>query len=216
MNAFISFLAILPGAFFAPIIHEFVKARVSAALGDPSPKKNGFITWNPLKFFEPIGFFMMLYFHVGWGQPVTTSPFYYKDKRKGIALTYIAPIVTNLFVGMVSIFFVSLSANFFFERAINFSLANESTWAITLVQYFQRTVRVFGELNIRLAVFNLIPIYPMAMSKLLHIFVSPETSMRLNQNEKILQVLLFLLLMFGTLEIFISPVSNIFIRAVTL
>jgi Zn-dependent protease len=210
------YLLLLPGAFFAPIIHEFVKARVSAALGDPTPKKNGFVTWNPLKFFEPIGFFMMMVFQVGWGRPVPTSMLYYKDNRRGIALTYIVPMVANLFIGMLSILLISLFTNALFQWAVNVS-SGDSVWAFGFAQNLRNTIFYFGRMNIRLAVFNLIPIYPMAMSKLLHLFVSPETSMRLNQNQKILQILLFLLLIFDTLENFlISPVSNLFIRAVSL
>lgn len=209
------FLLMLPGAFFAPIIHEWVKARVSAALGDPTPRKNGFLTWSPFKFFEPLGFFMMLYFQVGWGQPVTTSPFYYKNKRLGIALTYITPMVVNLFIGMLSLFLLSiftfpllLWANFIYETT-------GATWAFGVLPYFKALVTHFGQLNITLAVFNLIPVFPMAMNKLLHIFVSPETSMQLNHYEKPLQLLMFFLLIFGVLHRIIFPIANIFIRAVT-
>ncbi|MCL2225623.1 MAG: site-2 protease family protein [Defluviitaleaceae bacterium] len=189
-------LYLLPGAFFAPVIHEFVKARVSAKLGDLTPAKNGFITWNPFRFFEPIGFFLMLFFQVGWGQPVTTSPFYYRDKRKGIILTYTAPMVANLLVGMVAIFLA------------NNVLAGLVPWQANLVLLH------FGTLNIRLAAFNLIPVFPMAANKLLHLFVSPETSMRLNHYEKPLQILLFLLLVFNVVEMVVGPISMIFIRAV--
>ncbi|MCL2197460.1 MAG: site-2 protease family protein [Defluviitaleaceae bacterium] len=208
-----NFLLLLPGAFFAPVIHEWVKARVSAALGDPTPKKNGFISMNPFRFFEPIGFFMMLYFRVGWGQPVTTSPFYYKDKRKGILLTYTAPMVANLLVGMLAIALGNMIARPLFEWAvINFGFGSG---AVTWVRYFNTMVYGFGHLNIRLAVFNLIPIFPMGMNKILHVFVSPETSMRLNHYEKPLQILLFLMLIFGLVDMVISPIAWIFERAVS-
>ncbi|MCL1863480.1 MAG: site-2 protease family protein [Defluviitaleaceae bacterium] len=207
------FLLLLPGAFFAPIIHEWVKARTSAALGDPTPKKNGFISMNPLRFFEPIGFFMMLYFRVGWGQPITTSPFYYKDKRKGILLTYTTPIVANLLVGMLTIFIGNLIAMPLMEWAVgNFGFMGAP---VQWVRYFNTMVYLFGHLNIRLAVFNLIPVFPMAMNKILHVFVSPDTSMRLNHYEKPMQILMFLLLIFGVLESIISPIAWIFERAVS-
>jgi Zn-dependent protease len=191
-------LLLLPGAFLAPVIHEFVKARVSAALGDPTPRKNGFITYNPLKFFEPIGFIMMMVLRIGWGQPVTTSPFYYKDKRMGIALTYITPMVVNLMVGMLAILLAKMFSG-------------------VLVGLAYDCIYLFGLLNIRLAVFNLIPIHPMAMSKIIHIFVSPETSMQLNHREKYLQILLFFLIIFGSpsmVERFVRFFSDIVIRAV--
>lgn len=200
------FLLLLPGAFFAPVIHEWVKARVSGVLGDPSPRKGGFISCNPLRFFEPIGFIFMLYFQVGWGRPVPTSPFMYRNKRAGTILTYSAPIVANLLVGMLTIFFLSLFRDTINEWVYAFGGA---------VSHLRRSAELFGRLNIRLAVFNLIPVYPMAASKLLQLFVSPRTAMQLNNYEKRMQILLFLFLIFGVLEMIVLPVSNIFVRAVT-
>jgi Zn-dependent protease len=186
-----------------------VKARVSAALGDPSPKKFGFLTWNPFKYFEPIGFFLMLFFRVGWGRPVITSPLYYRNRRNGVLITYTAPIVANLLVGMVTLAVIS--------RAIPNPFYRHDTELWVLHLYL--TLFSFGLLNIRLAVFNLIPVFPLAASKILQLFVSPETVMRLNHYEKPLQLLLFVLLIFPTAQSslvnhVITTISNVFIRAV--
>ena len=208
-------LLMLPGAFFAPVLHEFVKARVSSALGDKTPKHNGFITWNPFKFFEPIGFIFMLIFRVGWGQPVTTSPFYYKDKRKGIILTYTAPIIANLLVGMLTIFLLSMFKVPLLDFALRISVNTDTTWPFRAYFHLRDSIYLFGLLNIRLAVFNLIPVYPLAMNKMINVFISPETSMSLNHNEKIMQILLIILLLFGVVNRFVSPVSNIFVNAVS-
>ena len=62
LYSFQYYLFLLPAAFFAPVIHESVKALCSAKLGDPTPKSKGFITGNPLKYFEPIGFICIMIF----------------------------------------------------------------------------------------------------------------------------------------------------------
>jgi hypothetical protein len=225
-------LMLLPGAFFAPIIHEFVKARVSAALGDPTPEKNGFITFNPFKFFEPIGFFMMLFFHVGWGQPAKTSHSFYRDKRKGIALTYTAPIVANLLVGVTTIWLFGILQNPLLEWAAGYGVSawtlmglsvvtvidipwelmslfvSESPLIVQIVFFITRSLFVFGMMNIGLALFNLIPVYPLAANKLLLLYVSPETAMRLTHYEKPLQILLFMLLIFDVVARIIFPIQN--------
>jgi len=230
------FLYLLPGAFFAPVIHEFVKARVSTALGDRQPAKNGFITWNPFKFVEPIGFFMMLYFQVGWGRPVDTSPFYYRDKRKGIALTYTVPILANVAVGAVALILLGLvhtplmnwAAGFGAmaenamlisldgRRGLNWSVVIEHTQNVPPWFYLALALNElavpFARANIGLAIFSLVPIFPMAANKLLHLFVSPETSVRLNHYEKPLQILMFLLLIFGVLQGIIFPIRETIIR----
>ncbi|MCL2358061.1 MAG: site-2 protease family protein [Defluviitaleaceae bacterium] len=186
------FLLRVPGAFLAPVIHEFIKARASSALGDPTPKKNGF-NYNPFKYFEPIGFFLMLFFGVGWGQPAITSPFYYKNKKNGVLFVHVTPMFANLLIGMAAIFLMNF---------------------VTLPDTAALIIFHFGRLNIRLALFNLIPIAPMAMNKILQVFISPSAAMSLNNYEKPLQIVLFLLLMFNIVELVIHPISLIFMRAV--
>ena len=225
---------LLPGAFLAPVIHEFVKARVSASFGDPLPGKTGFLTLNPFKYAEPIGFFLMMFFQVGWGQPVPTSPLYYRDRRKGIILTYTTPIVANLLIGMVTLLVLRILSGSLLEWAGGYgfearSLLNWSfitmvglPWEAGIIRAYAsdvplqvrivfgviRAVVMFGMLNIRLAIFNLLPVFPLAMSKLLHLFVSPETSMRFTHYEKPIQMILILFLAFNVIEGIISPISN--------
>ena len=172
----------LLAAILAPAIHEYVKARVSTALGDRTPASKGFLTLNPFKYLEPIGFILMMFMGFGWGKPVPTSALYYKNKRKGILLTYSMPIVANLFVGAL---------------AINLSFLFSS------MPYVQPFLISFSHANFALAVFNLIPVYPMASNKLLHLFVSPDTSMRLTQYEKPLQMILFIAVMLGLVQRFV-------------
>ncbi|MCL2577907.1 MAG: site-2 protease family protein [Defluviitaleaceae bacterium] len=234
-----NFLYLLPGAFFAPVIHEFVKARVSAALGDPTPKKSGFITWNPFKFFEPIGFFLMLFFQVGWGQPVTTSPLYYRNKRKGIIQTYTAPTVANLLVGMLVIMALGFLGAPLLSWAESYGAAAKDAMTVSLdsgmmlnwpaaMEYTQdipfsfyivlalnEVAIPFARANIGLALFNLIPVFPMAANKLLHLFVSPETSMRLNHYEKPLQLLLLLMIVIGVVQTIIFPIREMIISVVS-
>jgi len=199
-------LLLLPGAFFAPVIHEFVKARVSAALGDRTPKHNGFQTLNPFKYFEPIGFFLMLFFGVGWGRPVTTSAFYYKNKKQGVILTYATPMIVNLLIGMAAVFVASVVHTP--SPAMGFGLTTPPVWVTILHQ--------FGRLNIQLAVFNLFPVAPLAMNKILQVFVSPSAAMWLNNYEKPMQIVLFLLMIFGIVGLLVWTISSIFIVAASL
>jgi hypothetical protein len=191
MNFLLPFLYRIPGAFFAPVIHEFTKARVSALLGDHTPRKNGFISFNPFKFFEPIGFILMLGYQVGWGQPVPTSSFLYKNRRKGILITYGVPILVSLLVGMLAVF---LAGNYFGGNA--FLLA-------------------FGRMSIRLAAFNLIPVYPLAMSKMLPLFVSRDTAIRLEDKKRWLQLFLFIMIFLDAVEFFVGNISQFFIWVVS-
>jgi len=213
--AVLSFLMLLPGAFLAPVIHEFTKARVSTVLGDPTPRKHGFVTFNPFKFFEPIGFFFMLTFWVGWGQPVPTSPLHYKDRRKGVALTYTVPIFMNLLVGLFvfGLWRIALPGLDMWQAGL---FVTGVTWPHHLIRNINEMIRFFAVCNIGLAVFNLIPVHPMAGSKLLQLVVSPETSLRMNHYEKPMQIMLILMLVLGVVDMFVGPIRAFFMTMVWL
>lgn len=198
----------LPAAFFVPIIHEWVKARVSTALGDPTPRYNGFTKGNLLKYFEPIGFIFMLAFQVGWGQPVPTSAVYYKDKRKGILLTYLTPMVVNLMLGLFTAWLVGRFWPTFRGWSLSMQYINGIDWMPLFVSYLQIMVMHFALFNVGLALFNLIPVYPLAGSKLIQLIASPDTAMRMSHFEKPLQILLILALSFHLLNPLIFTLRN--------
>jgi Zn-dependent protease len=208
------FLYLLPGAFLAPVIHEMTKARVSAALGDPTPRKNGFLTFNPFKFSEPIGFIMMLYFRMGWGQPVPTSPFMYKNKRQATLMVYGLPIIANLVVGIAAIAVLNMVWPGLQERAVRTLFTTGSASAANFAQHVRGFLLNFGQMNIALALFNLIPVHPLGMNKIVHLFISPQSSVRFTYFEKQMQFFLLLFLLFGFVQSLIFPLVDMIVRFV--
>lgn len=104
MNQLIVFLLGIPAIMIATTIHEFTRAAVSSSLGDKLPREQGRLTINPLKHFEPIGMILMLACGFGWGLPVNTSALYYKDRKKGVLITAVAPTIANLIFAFVFAF----------------------------------------------------------------------------------------------------------------
>jgi len=191
------FLYLIPAAFLAPIIHEWVRARVSAALGDTMPFNRGFITWNPLKFFEPIGFVLTMAFHIGWARPATTSNMYYKDRRAGTIITCVAPVVVNLLLGMVAAF------------AINFIPLTQVGFHASM--FLAR----FAQVSISIAIVNLIiPVYPFGANALLKMFVSPEVVARMNHYEKPMQILMMIMIAIQIIPGIVNPIRGIILGLV--
>ena len=195
------------GAFFAPVIHEWTRAVTSTALGDRTPKEKGFKIFNPFKFFEPLGFFLILAFRFGWGNPVPTSPVYYKNRNRGILLTNILPSFVNLLIGVLAIMLA---------RAIDAPLSDwgaiqylqGSIWGREFARGIIRSVFFFGSINIGLAFFNFIPVHPLDMHKIMLNFAGPDTVQRLNHYEKPMQVILILLLVFGLINWILGPIRD--------
>ena len=199
MSEILNYLLVIPAIAIVVTIHEYTKALVSSKLGDTIPAEKGRLTLNPLKHLEVIGAIFMLFFAVGWGQPTQTSPVNYKDRKKGTILTYTIPSVVNLLFGIA----IALLAAAYYTRIINIELQNNIHLA-----YIYLFLRHLAFLNVQIALFNIIPIYPLDGAKVLACFLYPKQAMQMSQYEKILQMLLIVLVCLGIVNMVINPIAT--------
>ena len=64
------FLYTIPAILIAITTHEFAHGFVSSRLGDPTPRRDGRLTLNPLAHLDPWGTISLLLFRMGWEKPV--------------------------------------------------------------------------------------------------------------------------------------------------
>ena len=77
----LALLLTLPGVIVAITFHEFAHAFVADKLGDDTPRRQGRLNLNPLSHIDPVGFFMLIFAHFGWGKPVEINPTNFNRKR---------------------------------------------------------------------------------------------------------------------------------------
>ncbi len=148
-----SLLFTAPVILLAVICHECAHGWVSYKLGDPTAKNAGRLTLNPLKHLDPVGTLCMLFFHVGWANPVPINPMYYKNRKKGIIYVSLAGPVANFILAFISLLVVAIT--------IRFGAADSTAgWIVYQLCYYSSVV------NIGLGLFNLIPIPPLDGSKI--------------------------------------------------
>ena len=212
------YIYMLPAAFLAPVIHELVKALCSAAQGDPTPKNSGRLSLNPFKHFDPIGFLFIMAFGFGWGNPAPTAALHYKNRQRGVVITYLTPVLVSLLLGIGAAAGVALISNNIFGPLINYN----QFMGFTAYNYFETDIRLvamlvlshFAFINICMALFNLIPIYPLAANKILLLFSRPDNIARINHYEKPMQIILVLLLAFGIMAWIFWPIALQIVRLV--
>ena len=200
MRSLLPYLFQAIAAVVAVTAHEFTKALVSTALNDRKPREQNRLTLNPIRHFEFFGFFAMWYTGLGWGKPVETSYVYYKDARTGTLLTYATPIAANILIG----FLFALAA-----RA-----ASYSPLPYEVLIYLLSLLRITAFYNITLAIFNLIPVYPLSGAKILNQFLKPNASVAMARYEKIFQIILLVLVFTGILNRAIDPAAEFLLRPV--
>ena len=138
----------LPGIILGLSLHEFAHAWVSDKLGDPTPRREGRVTINPLAHIDWMGFICLLIAGFGWGKPVGIDPRYYKHRRRDEFLVSIAGVVMNLIVACV----LAIPTRLLMTHA---AVSSDFVYDAFLVLYYAVMI------NIVLMIFNLIPCPPL-------------------------------------------------------
>lgn len=81
---FSSMLYRIPALLIAITIHEYAHAQTAEAMGDPTPRFMGRLTFNPLAHLDPIGALMLIVAGFGWAKPVGINPNNFRNRREGI------------------------------------------------------------------------------------------------------------------------------------
>ena len=87
---------LLPAIAISLSVHELCHGYTAYRLGDPTAKSQGRLTLNPLAHMDPLGTLCLLLLGFGWAKPVPVNPMYFRDRRKGMALTSAAGPAANL------------------------------------------------------------------------------------------------------------------------
>lgn len=143
---------------FSVIIHEISHGYVALRLGDQTAKLSGRLTLNPMKHIDFIGSILVPLFLIllggpvfGWAKPVPYNPFNLKDPKKGAGIIAAAGPASNLALALVFAIFVRIM------------VATGALMSAELFLFFNLIIQV----NIALAIFNLIPIPPLDGSGIL-------------------------------------------------
>ena len=143
-------LLMLPGIIIGLSFHEFAHAWVSDKLGDPTPRRQGRVTLNPLAHIDWIGFLALLLVGFGWGKPVQIDPTYYKHRRRDEFLVAIAGVTMNLILAVI----LSIPTRMM-TKALGASGASALVYDIYLMIFYAVMI------NLVLMIFNLIPCPPL-------------------------------------------------------
>ena len=143
-------ILMLPGIIIGLSFHEFAHAWVSDKLGDPTPRRQGRVTINPLAHIDWMGFLALLLVGFGWGKPVQIDPGYYKHRRRDEFLVGIAGVTMNLLLAII--FAIPARA---MVKAFSGAAASELVYNIYLILFY------IVSINIVLMIFNLIPCPPL-------------------------------------------------------
>ena len=187
----IQILLTIPTIFIALTFHEVAHGWMSYKLGDPTAYNMGRLTLNPLKHLDPIGALCMLLVGFGWAKPVPVNARYYKNPKRGMALTAFAGPAMNLILAFFGVIIYKLVNRFGYLLIPNGLLV----YVLFLLFYY------FAYLNIFLAVFNLIPIPPFDGSRIAYVFLPTNLYFKIMRYERIIQIIVMVALVSGIVSL---------------
>lgn len=180
-------------------VHEFAHAWVADHFGDPTPRYQGRVTLNPLAHLDPFGTLLLFLVGFGWGRPVQFDPHNLKDPIKDAAIIALAGPVSNLLLSVLLIFLIPL-----LSAPLGIS-AEVAGFLLELgVTY-----------NVMLALFNLIPVYPLDGSKILFALLPRQMALEydvmMNRYGNFILIALILPLVNGVsaVSLLISPAIDL-------
>jgi Zn-dependent protease len=189
--------------FIALTIHEFTHGWVARRLGDPTAEARGRLTLNPKDHIDPFGTILLPAILIlthspvvfGWAKPVPIDPRYFHDPRKGMMWSALGgPLANLLLAGVLAIILKGmLLAGIFIKVVILFLL-------ITV------------QLNIFLALFNLIPIPPLDGGRVMVGLLPAGPAVALSRIEPYGFLIVLVLMYFNVLDRFIYYPVQVLMR----
>lgn len=194
---FIAFIVLL----FSLTVHELAHAWTADRLGDPTARLLGRVSLNPIVHADPIGTILFPILAlvggfplIGWAKPVPVNVGRLRRHRQDFVLVSIAGPVANLLLAAGAA--IAL-------RALAFGApgAGGSTVTAPLASIATQAL----ELNLLLAVFNLIPIPPLDGGNVLSGLLPRSVSGAFDMVRPYGFLLLYVLMFTGTLGRIVTP-----------
>jgi len=136
---------LIPVLLFALVFHEFSHGWVAHKLGDPTAKNAGRLTLNPTAHLDMFGTLMILFVGFGWAKPVPVDSRYLANPRTDMMKIAFAGPAANLLLAFIGGTLIRMTG---------------------YMGSFTTMLMMFTQINITLAVFNMIPIPPLDGSQI--------------------------------------------------
>ncbi|WP_210364371.1 site-2 protease family protein [Bacillus sp. REN3] len=180
-------------------VHEFAHAWVAYKFGDPTAKRQGRLTLNPIQHLDPLGTLFIFIAGFGWARPVPVNRFMFKNPRLAGVLVSVAGPVSNLILVLLA-------------YAILYSLVAAGVTA-GIPEFVIHFMEIFISLNAMLFVFNLLPFPPLDGYRIIEDVAPPDIRAKMTQYEAYGSIIFLILVITPLDQYTIHPIFSTIIPA---
>jgi len=186
----------LPALLIAVTVHELAHALVADRLGDPTARRLGRITLNPLPHIDPLGALAFILAGFGWAKPVPVEARNLRRPVRDMAFVAAAGPLSNFAAAFVAL----VALRLVLRGGVGLPFVAEPLAGILYWVYL---------FNLALGIFNLIPLPPLDGGHFLP-YLFPRASWPfIHQLEQAGPFLLILLVLSGATRYVVEPVMNL-------
>ena len=194
---FISFIVLL----FSLTVHEMAHAWTADRRGDPTARLLGRVALNPSVHADPIGTVLFPLVSlvsgaalIGWAKPVPVNLRYLHHPRRDYMIVAAAGPASNLALAICGALFLAV-------LPVSPQTLGESNVSAPMAALFSRLV----QLNVLLAVFNMIPIPPLDGGNVLSGLLPPNLAVQFNRIRPYGFLLLYALILSNGFSYVVIP-----------
>ncbi|MDD8031676.1 MAG: site-2 protease family protein [Acidobacteriota bacterium] len=203
---------------FAITIHEASHGLVAYRMGDPTAMAAGRVTLNPMAHIDIFGTvilpLLLAIFGApvfGWAKPVPVNPHFLRNPRRdGLWISLAGPVANILAAAVSLLLIVLLKAISPVTTVALYNFLTSSGGLPAGLQPLQGLVIILFYLvliNTYLAVFNLIPMYPLDGSGVLEGLLSDDLADKYAKLRPYGFLIVIILISFGFLDLVVRPLQ---------
>lgn len=186
-------IILVPIILLSLTFHELAHALMADFLGDPTPRRMGRISLNPLRHLDFFGAVLLFFTGFGWAKPVMVDANNFRIPGRAMAVVAIVGPLSNFFLAVVGMAMMKLLA---------VSVGYLSPLAVLLLQ---STIETMVVINLGLAFFNLLPVPPLDGSRIVSYLLPAKYRVQYRNFEDFAPFLLLILFAMGGLGMLLSP-----------
>ena len=153
-----------PVILFSLTVHEYSHGKMALLLGDDTARRLGRLSFNPMRHLDIVGVLFFYFVGFGWANPVPVDPRNFESPRRDMMYVAIAGPLANIALAVGCSFFIRLISP---EFSYLFVILAYGIW-----------------INVALAIFNMLPMYPLDGSSVLKGMVSQKIAERMTHLDR--------------------------------